>query len=90
MIHYSATTSSGGSIRYAFQGSMGNGRDVELALVHGADMAGRIIGYGGGHNIHDGNACECSGRPCESVWTERPGTVWEKRGFRWHVKKESK
>lgn len=86
MIHYSATSPSGNAVRYAFLGSMRVDRDVERALTRGADMANRLFHTtAGGHNIHDGEGCRC-----EIHWSERPDTVWERRGFRWYVKKEER
>ena len=80
MIHYVTTTVSGGYIVIAFQDG-----DVGEVLAKGADSTRFAPCVG--HSVHDPAVYPCQ---CAVSWTERPGTVWEKRGFRWHVKKESK
>jgi hypothetical protein len=80
MIHYVATTVSGGYLKYAFQDG-----DHGVILARGADLTRYAPCTG--HSLH--SAAECVGPGCSVIWSEPVGQVWEKRGFRWvRVKEE--
>lgn len=82
MIHYAATTASGGYLIYAFQDG-----DAGVTLARGVDLTRHIPCTG--HSLHDPVTTHCR---CEVqgniIWSEPVGQQWEKRGFRWYRVKE--